>query len=74
MNVKDNHRGAVSTLVRSLFAVKYRDGTRTYGLSSAVTKTYRHEKPIKLLNGAECENAYFSYSKGDNAYTLLQPQ
>jgi cephalosporin-C deacetylase-like acetyl esterase len=73
VNVKDNHGGAASSLIRSLFAVKLNDGTLTYALSSPAKKIYRHEKPIKLLNGMDCENNYFYLSKQDNAYKMFNP-
>lgn len=71
-SVKDNRGGASSTLVRSLFAVKLDDGTRTFAVSSPIRKTYRHEKPVKLLNGTEITNAYFSLSKEENAYKIYK--
>lgn len=70
VNVKDDHGGASSTLVQSLFAVKLDDGTRTFAVSSPIRKTYRHEKPVKLLDGTEISKAYFSLSKEDNAYKI----
>ena len=74
VNVKDDNGGVSSSLVQSLFSVLLKDGSRTSALSSPICRTYRHEKPIKLLNGMEVANAFFIFSKKDNAYRLSLPQ
>ncbi len=72
INVKDDRGGVSSSLVQSLFSVILKDGSRTFALSSPIRRTYRHEKPIKLLNGMEVANAFFIFSKKDNGYLLSQ--
>ncbi|MDD5594449.1 MAG: acetylxylan esterase [Candidatus Margulisbacteria bacterium] len=74
VSVKDNHGGASSTLVRSLFKVKLIDGTKTYAISSSIRKIFRHEKPVTLLGGADAGNTYFYYSKKDKIYEVFRSQ
>ena len=73
ISAEDNHGGASSTLVRSFFSVKLKDGTATYALSSPIKKTFRHEKPVRLLNNMVVESGYFAYSPKDRTYHLLEP-
>lgn len=72
VSAQDNHGGSSSTLVQSLFAVKTKDGQKTFALSSPIKRTFRHEKPIKLLNGSVVKNAYFVYSKKENLYEMFE--
>ncbi|MFA4843568.1 MAG: alpha/beta fold hydrolase [Candidatus Margulisiibacteriota bacterium] len=74
VSAKDSRGGVTSSLVSSLFAVQFRDGTRSFANSAAIKKIYRHEKPIRVLNGFDSDRAYFLHSKQDQAYLVLQPQ
>ncbi|OGB89765.1 hypothetical protein A2625_06610 [candidate division WOR-1 bacterium RIFCSPHIGHO2_01_FULL_53_15] len=74
ISVKDDHGGASSTLVRSLFSVKLPDGERTYAVSSPIKAIFRREKPVTLLNGADAGNAWFSYSRQENVYEMFRAQ
>ena len=71
INVEDNHGGVSSSLVRSLFAVKLKNGDKTYGLTSPIRKNFRHEKPVTLLDGTIIKDNYFIFSAKDNAYQIL---
>lgn len=71
VSVKDQRGGAASTLARSLFAVKLKDGTKTFALSSPIRKIFQHELPITFLNGAENNNINLSYSKTEKIYTAF---
>lgn len=71
VNLEDNHGGAASSLVRSLFAVINRDGRKTFAVSSPIRRIFQHEKPIKMLDGTEVTRAYFVFSKKDNAYQVF---
>jgi cephalosporin-C deacetylase-like acetyl esterase len=72
VSVKDDHGGASSSLVRSLFAVKLPDGEKTYALSSPIRSIFRHEKPIRLLNGEGTENTWFTLSKQEKTYEMFK--
>lgn len=74
VSAKDSRGGSTSSLVSSLFAVQFRDGSRSYANSAAIKKIYRHEKPIRVFNGFDANRAYFLHSKQDRAYLVLQPQ
>ncbi|MFA6431739.1 MAG: acetylxylan esterase [Candidatus Margulisiibacteriota bacterium] len=71
VSARDNKNGEVSTLVRSIFAVKFKNGGITYALSSPIMKMYRHEAPIKLFNGKNSDDYYFSCKKGDKYFQAL---
>lgn len=59
---------ASSTLVQSLFAVKYLDGTKTFALSSPIKKIYRHEPPFTMLNGMASDTIRFLLLKTEKIY------
>jgi len=71
-SVTDDHGGASSTLVQSLFAAKFNDGTKTFAISHPIKNIYRHEKPITVLSGKINAEANLSLSKGDNVYRIFQ--
>lgn len=71
VGVEDDHGGTASTLVQSLFAAQFKDGTKTFAFSSPITQTYHHEKPIRLLNGIDSSKPPFSFTKKDNTYQLF---
>ena len=71
-SVTDNHGGAASSLVQSLFAVKLKDGTKTFAFSSPIKKIYSHENPIRLVNESKRENLKFLFSKKDKTYQVFQ--
>lgn len=73
VSVKDSHNGAASTLAQSLFALKREDGTGTFAYSAPLTRTYQHDKPIRLLDGTDISGALLSYSKKNQAYSLISP-
>ena len=73
VNASDKNGGGASSMVQSLFAVKLKDGTKTFAVSAPITKTYRHEKPIVLLNGINAENAYFTFSKAEKLFRMQSP-
>jgi cephalosporin-C deacetylase-like acetyl esterase len=69
-SVKDDHGGAASSLVRSLFSVETGDGARTYATSAPINMTYYHREPIRLLDGLDTTMAPFVLIKKGNNYRL----
>jgi len=67
-SVLDANRGAASTQVRSLFAVRYPDGQRTVALSSPVCQLYRHSPPFFLLNGLFSNTIRFQKLRAEKVY------
>lgn len=67
-SVRDQFGGSASTLVQAIFAVRLKDGTKTFALSGPINQTYHHEKPIVMLNGMDTSNLLFTIKKGENAY------
>ncbi|MDD4179339.1 MAG: dienelactone hydrolase family protein, partial [Candidatus Margulisbacteria bacterium] len=72
MTVKDNHGGVTSSLVRSLFAVKLKDGRKTYAYTAPIERIYRHQTPITLIGTTESRNIGYIYSKPDLAYLTYE--
>ncbi|HVN66959.1 MAG TPA: alpha/beta fold hydrolase [Candidatus Sulfotelmatobacter sp.] len=50
VSAKDSRGGASSSLIRSLFAVKFKDAN-TFATSGPITKIYQHAAPYTFLNG-----------------------
>jgi hypothetical protein len=61
----------VSSLVRSLFAVKHKDGRRTVAYSAPIENTFRHESPIIMLDGTDPRGGYFMPAKGEMIYQFM---
>ena len=70
VSVKDDHGGVSSSLVHSLFAVRLKDGTKTFAVSAPIKKVFQHDRPIKLLNGMAGEEFRFQFSKKDQRYQI----
>jgi cephalosporin-C deacetylase-like acetyl esterase len=67
-SVIDANHAAASTLVRSLFAVRYPDGARTVALSSPICQLYRNSPPFFLLNGLVSSTIRFQKLQAEKVY------
>lgn len=68
INVQDRRGGVASTLVRSLFAVKHKDGRRTVAYSAPIQNIFRHEPPIVMLDGYDARGAHFVLLNKERVY------
>jgi len=64
----DSNGGVASSLVKSLFAVKFDDGRKTFAVSSPIKKLYRNEPPFTLLNGTFSNTIRFLLVKAEKIY------
>lgn len=64
----DVNGGVSSSLVKSLFAVKFDDGRKTFAVSSPIKKLYRKEPPFTLLNGIFSNTIRFVLVKTEKVY------
>ena len=68
---QDIFRGCFSSLVQSLFKVKFKDNQTTYAASAPIRTLYRHEPPVTLLDGIDSRKMIFILSKKDNLYKAV---
>ncbi|MBU1616606.1 MAG: acetylxylan esterase [Candidatus Margulisbacteria bacterium] len=61
-----------SSLARSLFKMTLENGEQTYAVSPPLTRTFKHDLPMTLLNGEKIRsNSYLVYSPKTKSYLLF---